>query len=183
MRLVGTDMSERSVGARTSATPSTVVPAGSDPEFAPAIRRDLPSEERVDAVLPQSSFDLPGLAEARDRFQCSRARRRRPTRSAARTTRPRATRCCDRIGVPAPEWRRVQGGEAVAAAARELGYPDEDVCFKPVFSSGSRGFRVLSASADRREQLLTNRPGRRGARCGSRTPSSCSRTRAAPSCS
>src|SRR4029450_1623202 len=35
----------------------------------------------------------------------------------------------------------------------------EDVCMKPVFSSGTRGFRVLSASADRREQLLTNRPG------------------------
>ena len=30
---------------------------------------------------------------------------------------------------------------------------------KPVFSSGSRGFRILSASADRHEQLLTNRPG------------------------
>jgi hypothetical protein len=30
---------------------------------------------------------------------------------------------------------------------------------KPVFSSGSRGFRVLSASADRHEQLLSNRPG------------------------
>ena len=30
---------------------------------------------------------------------------------------------------------------------------------KPVFSSGSRGFRVLSASADRRSQLLENRPG------------------------
>jgi hypothetical protein len=33
------------------------------------------------------------------------------------------------------------------------------VCLKPVFSSGTRGFRILSASADRREQLLTNRPG------------------------
>ncbi len=51
------------------------------------------------------------------------------------------------------------GGEALAAAARELGYPDEDVAMKPVFSSGSRGFRIISASADRREQLLTNRPG------------------------
>ena len=65
----------------------------------------------------------------------------------------------DAIGVRGPAWRRVQGGEAVAAAARELGYPDEDVALKPVFSSGSRGFRILSASADRREQLLTNRPG------------------------
>ena len=65
----------------------------------------------------------------------------------------------DRIGVRGPAWRRVSGGEAVAAAARELGYPDVDVCMKPVFSSGSRGFRVLSASADRHEQLLSNRPG------------------------
>ncbi|HEY1367973.1 MAG TPA: ATP-grasp domain-containing protein, partial [Gaiellaceae bacterium] len=37
--------------------------------------------------------------------------------------------------------------------------PEVDVCMKPVFSSGSRGFRVLSASADRHEQLLSNRPG------------------------
>src|SRR5207253_2409647 len=69
----------------------------------------------------------------------------------------------DRIGVKGPAWRRVAGGEAVGAAARELGYPGQDVCTKPVFSSGSRGFRVLSASADRREQLLTNRPGVAGA--------------------
>ena len=30
---------------------------------------------------------------------------------------------------------------------------------KPLFAAGSRGFRVLSASADRRQQLLNNRPG------------------------
>jgi hypothetical protein len=47
----------------------------------------------------------------------------------------------------------------VARAAGELGYPDRDVAVKPVFSSGSRGFRILSSAADRREQLLTNRPG------------------------
>jgi carbamoyl-phosphate synthase large subunit len=47
----------------------------------------------------------------------------------------------------------------VSAAAQELGYPDEDVAFKPLVSSGSRGFRVLSASADRRRQLFENRPG------------------------
>jgi hypothetical protein len=53
----------------------------------------------------------------------------------------------------------VRGGAEAAGAARELGYPDRDVAMKPVFSSGSRGFRVLSAAADRRRQLLTNRPG------------------------
>ena len=51
------------------------------------------------------------------------------------------------------------GRDAVAAAAHDLGYPGEDVAVKPLESSGSRGFRVLSSSADALQELLTNRPG------------------------
>jgi carbamoyl-phosphate synthase large subunit len=64
-----------------------------------------------------------------------------------------------RLGVPAPAFRRVHGAHEVEAAAHELGYPDRAVCFKPVFSSGSRGFRVLDPSVDRAHQLLHERPG------------------------
>ena len=49
--------------------------------------------------------------------------------------------------------------EAVRTAAAELGYPHRDVCMKPLEAKGSRGFRVLSANADRCEQLLGARPG------------------------
>src|SRR5213595_2822135 len=64
-----------------------------------------------------------------------------------------------RIGVGAPDFRRVTGAAGVEAAARELGYPERPVCFKPVFSSGSRGFRVLDPTVDRAHQLLYERPG------------------------
>jgi ATP-grasp in the biosynthetic pathway with Ter operon len=64
-----------------------------------------------------------------------------------------------RLGVPAPQFRRVRGAAEVDAAARELGYPERPVCFKPVFSSGSRGFRVLDPTVDRAHQLLHERPG------------------------
>ena len=64
-----------------------------------------------------------------------------------------------RIGVPTVEFRRVAGARQVEAAARELGYPDRPVCFKPVFSSGSRGFRILDPTVDRAHQLLHERPG------------------------
>jgi carbamoyl-phosphate synthase large subunit len=64
-----------------------------------------------------------------------------------------------RLGVSAPEFRRVNGAAAVAQAADELGYPDRPVCFKPVFSSGSRGFRILDPTVDRAHQLLYERPG------------------------
>jgi carbamoyl-phosphate synthase large subunit len=64
-----------------------------------------------------------------------------------------------RIGVRTVDFRRVNGARGVEAAARELGYPDRPVCFKPVFSSGSRGFRILDPTVDRAHQLLYERPG------------------------
>ena len=66
VRLVGTDMSERSVG-RHLCDAFHRVPAGSDPAFADAVL-DVVERESVDVVLPQSSFDLEGLAAHRDRF-------------------------------------------------------------------------------------------------------------------
>src|SRR5207302_4128127 len=65
VRLIGTDMEERSIG-RHLCDSFHIVPAGSDPGFADAVL-ELVERERVDAVLPQSSFDLAGLAAARER--------------------------------------------------------------------------------------------------------------------
>ena len=66
LRLVGTDMSERSVG-RHLCDAFHIVPAGSDPGF-PDAMLDVVERERADVVLPQSSFDLEGLAAHRDRL-------------------------------------------------------------------------------------------------------------------
>jgi carbamoyl-phosphate synthase large subunit len=157
VRLVGTDMSERSIG-RHLCDAFHVVPAGSDPAFAAAML-EVCSAEGVAAVLPQSSFDLAGLAAERERFEGIAVLVSSPEAIRRANDKAETYALLDSIGVRGPAWRRVAGGAAVAAAARELGYPAEDVCMKPVFSSGSRGFRIISASADRREQLLTNRPG------------------------
>ncbi len=156
LRLVGTDMSERSVG-RLLCDSFHLVPAGSDPGFADAVA-ELCEREGVDAVLPQSSFDLQGLAEHRDRFPV-------PVLVSSPETIRRSNDKAEtyallrRMGLPAPEFRRVHGAAAVAAAAEELGYPERPVCFKPVFSSGSRGFRILDPTVDRAHQLLEERPG------------------------
>jgi carbamoyl-phosphate synthase large subunit len=159
VRLVGTDMSEQAVG-RHLCDAFHVVPAGADPGFADAML-EVCRAEGVQAVLPQSSFDLPGLAEARDRFAAEGVAVLVSPPEAIRRSNDKAESYAllDAIGVRGPAWRRVAGAEQLALAAVELGYPAVDVCMKPVFSSGSRGFRVISASADRREQLLTNRPG------------------------
>ncbi len=156
VRLVGTDMSERSVG-RHLCDAFHIVPGGADPRFPDAVRT-IAEREGVDAILPQSSFDLEGLAEHVRDFpmpvlvSSPDAIRRSNDKAETYAT-------LHRLGVKAPEFRRVNGGREVAAAAEELGYPERPVCFKPVFSSGSRGFRILDPTVDRAHQLLNERPG------------------------
>jgi len=156
VRLVGTDMSERSVG-RHLCDAFHIVPAGSDPAF-PDAMRDVVERERADVVLPQSSFDLEGLAAHRERFPVP-VLVSRPETIHRSNDKAESYALLHRIGVAAPEFRRVNGAAQVADAAHELGYPDRPVCFKPVFSSGSRGFRVLDPTVDRAHQLLHERPG------------------------
>ncbi|MGL6278337.1 MAG: ATP-grasp domain-containing protein [Gaiella sp.] len=156
VRLVGTDMSPRSVGAHVCDA-FHLTPAGTDPAFADAVL-EIATREAVDVVLPQSSFDLEGLATARARFPMP-----------VLVAEPDAIRRCNdkaetyallhRLGLPAPAFRQVRGASAVVAAAHELGYPERAVCFKPVSSSGSRGFRILDPTVDRAHQLLHERPG------------------------
>jgi ATP-grasp in the biosynthetic pathway with Ter operon/PylC-like, N-terminal domain len=156
VRLVGTDMSERSVG-RHLCDAFHLVPAGSDPAF-PDTMLDVATRERVDAILPQSSFDLEGLAEHVERFPMPVLVS--PPETIRRSNDKAETYALlHSLGVPAPAFRRVNGAGEVEVAARELGYPERPVCFKPVFSSGSRGFRVLDPTVDRAHQLLYERPG------------------------
>jgi carbamoyl-phosphate synthase large subunit len=156
VRIVGTDMSEQAIG-RHLCDAFHVVPPGSSPDYPDAIL-DLVEREHVDVVLPQSSFDLEALSVARDRFSV-------PVLVSSPQTVHRSNDKAEsyellrRIGVPTVEFRRVAGARQVEAAARELGYPDRPVCFKPVFSSGSRGFRILDPTVDRAHQLLHERPG------------------------
>jgi carbamoyl-phosphate synthase large subunit len=156
VRLVGTDMSERSVG-RHLCDAFHLVPSGADPAFPEAVL-EIATREGADAILPQSSFDLEGLAAHVDRFPMpvlvSHPEAIRRSNDKAETY-----ELLHALGVRAPEFKRVNGGREVDAAARELGYPERSVCFKPVFSSGSRGFRILDPTVDRAHQLLNERPG------------------------
>jgi carbamoyl-phosphate synthase large subunit len=149
-------MSERSVG-RHLCDAFHLVPSGAEPTFPDAVL-EIATREGADAILPQSSFDLEGLAAHVDRFPMpvlvSHPEAIRRSNDKAETY-----ELLHALGVRAPEFKRVNGGRQVEAAARELGYPERSVCFKPVFSSGSRGFRILDPTVDRAHQLLNERPG------------------------
>jgi carbamoyl-phosphate synthase large subunit len=157
IRLVGTDITERAVGRRLCDS-FHLVPRGEDPAFADAIL-EIATRDDVDAVIPQSSFDLERLAERRGDFGRTRVLVSGP--ETVRLSNDKAA-CYERLhelGIPAPQFRRARGGRGVETAALELGYPEQPVCFKPVISSGSRGYRVLDSGVDRAHELLNERPG------------------------
>ena len=114
--------------------------------------------EGAHCVLPQSSFDLEGLAAHRNAFPVP-VLVSKPDAIFRSNDKAETYAFLHRLGLPAPAFRRVNGAGEVEAAARDLGYPDVPVCFKPVFSSGSRGFRILDPTVDRAHQLLNERPG------------------------
>src|SRR4029079_1603648 len=103
--------------------------------------------EGVDVVLPQSSFDLPGLAAARERAPV-------PVLVSSPGTVHRSNDKAEsyellrRIGAPTVDFRRVAGARQVEAAALELGYPDRPVWFQAGVSSGASGVRVLEPHGD-----------------------------------
>ncbi|HEV2592510.1 MAG TPA: ATP-grasp domain-containing protein [Gaiellaceae bacterium] len=156
VRLVGTDMSERSIG-RHLCDSFHIVPGGADPAF-PDAMLEVAQRESVDAILPQSSFDLEGLAEHVERFPMP-VLVSSPNAIEKSNDKALTYELMHELGIPAPQFIRVQGAREVEAAAKELGYPDRPVCFKPVFSSGSRGFRILDPSVNRADVLLRERPG------------------------
>ena len=119
IRLVGTDMSERAIGAQLCDA-FHLVAAGEDPAFADDLLA-VAQRERVDVVIPQSSFDLQGLADRRDDFGSIRV-----LVSAPRTIRVSNDKavCYDelqKLGVPVPRRRLVRGGRGVEAAASSSG--------------------------------------------------------------
>jgi carbamoyl-phosphate synthase large subunit len=156
VRIVGTDMSDRAIGKHLCDA-FHVVPPGSSPDYPDAIL-DLVEREGADVVLPQSSFDLEALSATRERFPVP-VLVSSPQTVHRSNDKAESYALLQRIGVPTVEFRRVAGARQVEAAARELGYPERPVCFKPVFSSGSRGFRILDPTVDRAHQLLHERPG------------------------
>jgi len=159
VRLVGCDMNERVVG-RFLCDAFETVPPGNDDDFAHAVL-DLCRREGADAVLPQSSHDLQGLADHKSDFETAGVAVLVSGPETVRTANDK-TECYTRLselGIPVPVFRQVRGRAAFAAAAHELGYPSRAVCFKPAMSSGSRGFRVLDPEVDRAHQLIHERPG------------------------
>jgi carbamoyl-phosphate synthase large subunit len=61
-------------------------------------------------------------------------------------------------GIALPSFHIVETIEQFTKAAKELGYPQRPICFKPSVANGSRGFRIINAEVNELDLLFNYKP-------------------------
>jgi len=160
--VIGADMDDQAIG-RFLCDDFCVVPPASDPGYVEAMV-DLVRELDPDVLFSQSSVEVPVLSEHIERFEALGTvvpiSRPEPIRIATDKYEMYETLRRD-TDLVLPEYRLVHTLEEFRGAVCELGYPERPVCFKPPIAKGSRGFRILDATIDRRTLLINTKPNSR----------------------
>jgi len=154
----GVDMRPDAIG-RFLCDGFSLVPAGASPGYIPALAAVV-EEVRPDLLFVQSSHEIEIVARHRGVFEALGAKVLADGIDGIKTAGDKALMhaACSQISVPQPKLLLPRSLDDFVAGARELGYPDVPVCFKPPVAKGSRGFRILSAEVDRVHELLHERP-------------------------
>lgn len=157
IEIIGTDMRLEAAG-RFFVDRFYRVPAGTAPEFIPRMV-EIIEREQPDILFPQSSHEVHPIALHRSEFE--------ERGVSTVVANPRAIALSNDKGlmyaeledadVPCPQIVACRTLGAFIKAVRSLGYPERSVCIKPATSKGSRGFRILSAGADRVDMLINRR--------------------------
>jgi carbamoyl-phosphate synthase large subunit len=158
LEIVGTDMRPEAAG-RFSVDMFYTVPAGSSETFIPRML-DIVQRERPDLILPQSSYEILPLARHRREFEALGALPviAEPEAVERGGDKWLTYQALEGSDVPRPRSILCTSLDAFTDAVYQLGYPEQRVCFKPPFSKGTRGFRILTAEADRLHLLLNEKP-------------------------
>ncbi|MGV3487695.1 MAG: ATP-grasp domain-containing protein [Tuberibacillus sp.] len=121
---------------------------------------DICARYQIDVILPLVSKELPIFAQHHDKFSEIGTMVSVSEINALKTAMNKGVllHFMEKDGFPVPKYEIVQTAEDLKRAIKHLGYPNEPVCFKPVVSDGSRGFRILDARKNRFELLFHEKP-------------------------
>jgi carbamoyl-phosphate synthase large subunit len=157
LTITGVDTSADAVGAQF-VDKFFQVPRGDQSEYAEAIL-EICNRHEIELVVPQSDSEALSLSEAESRFSAAGCC---ILGSPYRTTRLMVDKYLwlshlrDK-GIPVLRFHRPRTADETEAAFADLGYPNKPVVFKPIASSGSRGFRLICANFNELEHILTSR--------------------------
>lgn len=158
IRIIGTAQAGNAAGF-AFVDKGYLVPPTDDKDFIKEILR-ICQKEDVKVVIPVAPQELNVFAQEKGKFEQSGIKVVISPVESLKIVNNKYLlyKYCNGEFIPAPEFFRAESYKEFEKAVFKLGYPEKNVCFKPVESSGSRGFRVLTSKVDRLNLLLTQQP-------------------------
>ncbi|MCF7928126.1 MAG: ATP-grasp domain-containing protein [Spirochaetales bacterium] len=159
IRLIGVDMNEDSIG-RFMVDRFYSIPAAADSAYLDRIQ-EIITKEKPDVFFCVSSMEVPIVAKHRETIESLGVKVivSPPEAVEISENKYRLYKNFENIEeVPVPEYRVPKNLDEFVQGAKELGYPNKRVAFKPHVSKGSRGFRIIDDSISRRDLLMNYKP-------------------------
>jgi carbamoyl-phosphate synthase large subunit len=157
LKIITADMDPDAYGFHF-ADKSHVIPPGDSPDFIPKLM-GICRKERPAVLFSWVDPELLPLSKAKKEFESMGIRVALAGPDAIGTAQDK--RKCYQLfrkdGIT-PDFRFVKSSSEFEKATKELGFPKKPVCFKPSFSYGMRGFRILKPNANRGEMLFKEKP-------------------------
>lgn len=136
-----------------------VIPKAGDPAFIDAVLA-LCREKDIHVVLPLVTKELIPLSQHSNEFELAGAKLIVSPASSLEIANDKSKlyQFLQWRGMDVPVFRIAETIEQFETAAKELGYPQKTICFKPSVSNGSRGFRIISNNIDEHHLLFNEKP-------------------------
>jgi carbamoyl-phosphate synthase large subunit len=158
MEIITADMDPMAYGFHL-ADRSFRIPAGDSPHFIPSVA-GICRSEKPGLLVSAVDKELVPLSRAKGELGKLGVKvvLAEPKAVESAVSKRKSYGIAEKLGL-APEYIKVSDSRGFGEAVKQMGFPKRVVCFKPSFSYGMRGFRVLERGADRSRLLFGEKPG------------------------
>ena len=159
IKIIGIDMDFEPIGKFIS-DKFYQVPSAEDPNYLASIL-DIIKLEKPDILYCCSSFEVPIISENKSilenlNLKVIVASNKDAILAGNKYTLYEKLKNNEKLKLP--QYFYPKNLDEFIEYAKVLGYPNKKVCFKPHFSKGSRGFRIIDDKISRKDLLLNYKP-------------------------
>ena len=159
VRIIGTDIDSEVIG-RFYCDGFYKVPPGTSPEYVPKVI-EIIKKERPNILFPESSNEVLNLSLAKEEIE-SLGTKILVSKSCAIEKANNKFLMYESIrkktNVDLPKYFSAENLDGFLNKIEKIGYPEKPIIFKPHEGKGSRGVRIIDPNANRRIQLMEEKP-------------------------
>ena len=161
IKIICTDIIEQPL-LRYKADGFYVVPKGNSKNYIITIKQ-ICKKEKINVIIPGNGYEILSISNNIELFNSQKISSTVPNYEAVKITmdKEKTFSKLNEIGVKTPDYYKVKNYDEFLTSLKKLGYPKNDVCFKPSRysqSGGTRGFRILRKKNTSRKIILESKP-------------------------